>query len=1071
VFDTLVTNNLGNQGPQNTENDETMRFSSVLTTNEGTVVDAVIRVADTDIISGVQGGKYLTTLAANNGVYGDDIVTISAGSVPVSFQIDFYETYSDIPITLETVSIAFFDLDRNPEGSGFDMVCIPKSEGGKDWAPGVLEGDLSVFYEGDNKCWRGKKQGYQCDNPTSSTEWIFWAEAPPSVRNQQSGGISVDRPTNDPSDPSQWDCEKCSSYTKAEGITSRGTEGGYVWCRWPEQTTPTGGCVSQCRNVDSDNPCLSACDPSYLDDAETLDKNEGLGAFTVTECTDGLSGYEFYTCVECQQDPDFQYCQWDNSFNADGGCLPTKPDGIHVPCGDWPGDVLVQECSSDNFGCEICLAEEGLSWCRWSEQPTPTGGCLKTQFCDPDNLGDGAYIVDTCSSAAYTFFNCRECQEAEAPDGSGYTFCQWEGQFTAAGGCLPNVADGNHVPCGDWEGDVTVRECPEGNSMVNFNQCYTTPFCGLFGNTLTPKGLTCSASECSDKTNAAACAINPCCQWNDQNTIQLIKARDAYPLDMKSRTVFLTYENRSSITFAAGLIDGVSGEATEILFGGSKVNTLECRVCEDTSVLVDSSRFFIGENLLYNNLGGMGPNNDPEMIRYGNQAGPAGYANEITFRQQRRKYIKDGMSVGDATLAAQTDAGAFDVVMTVDQVNASQNIYKVFSSGRNGVPSRGSYQGNEVENLVQMNLLCGTYVEVDVSFVKTVYDPTITQLLNPARDPNSVDFEGDEPVTLKHVQLSLHDLDTDGAQQVGEEFCVHDPNFEPSLSQLPGPENNYVSVKIEEKDCYGNPSDTNSYTFTALRRGFNCDNPTHANHLVESNFDKTISRCYIDFEDSSFPTARINPDCLNKGFSATPPPGTVDQETWDGLVFTEYNSVCMRPGEEGPGPNADLNNNNKYCGACRPTCTLAANAEQIFEKDSGPKLCEDGSFQYESCVPAIAFPTLGEGIFSASCLLNQKWGKYYPQDQAAKSVFLAFSNVSSVKIVTRAPTQNGARNGGCGFDVAPGLTPAKASQEEVTFKTGRNILFGGTVQQLEDRCVYPDGSYCIYGVDCDQDIQ
>jgi hypothetical protein len=46
--------------------------------------------------------------------------------------------------------------------------------------------------------------------------------------------------------------------------------------------------------------------------------------------------------------------------------------------------------------------------------------------------------------------------------------------------------------------------------------------------------------------------------------------------------------------------------------------------------------------------------------------------------------------------------------------------------------------------------------------------------------------------------------------------------------------------------------------------------------------------------------------------------------------------------------------------------------------------------------PGIAF---GDSFVDGACTINQKWGKYYPQDQSQKKVKLVFADVSSVEVV------------------------------------------------------------------------
>ncbi len=54
--------------------------------------------------------------------------------------------------------------------------------------------------------------------------------------------------------------------------------------------------------------------------------------------------YENWRCMKCQATPGFTYCQWDGQFHYDGGCLPNINNGVHAPCGDFDGDVVVKDC-------------------------------------------------------------------------------------------------------------------------------------------------------------------------------------------------------------------------------------------------------------------------------------------------------------------------------------------------------------------------------------------------------------------------------------------------------------------------------------------------------------------------------------------------------------------------------------------------------------------------------------------------------------------------------------------------------------------------------------------------------
>ena len=55
----------------------------------------------------------------------------------------------------------------------------------------------------------------------------------------------------------------------------------------------------------------------------------------------------------------------------------------------------------------------------------------------------------------YELWDCETCQAND-----GFTYCQWPEQFNVDGGCLPNVKDGRHIPCGEEGGDTIVDTCP-----------------------------------------------------------------------------------------------------------------------------------------------------------------------------------------------------------------------------------------------------------------------------------------------------------------------------------------------------------------------------------------------------------------------------------------------------------------------------------------------------------------------------------------------------------------------------------------------------------------------------------
>merc|ERR1719226_263182 len=95
----------------------------------------------------------------------------------------------------------------------------------------------------------------------------------------------------------------------------------------------TEGCVAWTLNVHQSYCWLKSDDSN---------KGEAEGWTTgIKAC--GLN-YESWDCETCQAHDGFTYCQWPDQFNADGGCLPNMNDGLHAPCGEEEGDVIVETC-------------------------------------------------------------------------------------------------------------------------------------------------------------------------------------------------------------------------------------------------------------------------------------------------------------------------------------------------------------------------------------------------------------------------------------------------------------------------------------------------------------------------------------------------------------------------------------------------------------------------------------------------------------------------------------------------------------------------------------------------------
>ena len=64
------------------------------------------------------------------------------------------------------------------------------------------------------------------------------------------------------------------------------------------------------------------------------------------------------------------------------------------------------------------------------------------------------FAVSGIDRTIYENWRCNKCHSTP-----GFTYCRWEDQFHSDGGCLPNVPDGDHVPCGGEAGDVVVEDC------------------------------------------------------------------------------------------------------------------------------------------------------------------------------------------------------------------------------------------------------------------------------------------------------------------------------------------------------------------------------------------------------------------------------------------------------------------------------------------------------------------------------------------------------------------------------------------------------------------------------------
>jgi len=122
-------------------------------------------------------------------------------------------------------------------------------------------------------------------------------------------------------------------------------------------------------------------------------------------------------------------------------------------------------------GIKACGSNENACFAH-SDCPTVlpfcyNGNCAVCQECQYCHDG----IDGTCGTCGAGFptneeGSCKDdedyeqwdCETCQAHD--GFTYCQWPEQFNADGGCLPNVNDGRHIPCGEEDGDVIVELCP-----------------------------------------------------------------------------------------------------------------------------------------------------------------------------------------------------------------------------------------------------------------------------------------------------------------------------------------------------------------------------------------------------------------------------------------------------------------------------------------------------------------------------------------------------------------------------------------------------------------------------------
>jgi hypothetical protein len=462
----------------------------------------------------------------------------------------------------------------------------------------------------------------------------------------------------------------------------------------------------------------------------------------------------------------------------------------------------------------------------------------------------------------------------------------------------------------------------------------------------------------------------------------------------------------------------------------------------------------------------------------------------------------------------ETDSGvvtsSFDVIITDPGKD-----YTAYASSLNGNP-----QGST--NLLQINVNCGTdetllfnfyeplenysqtcYRSIPVAVGETNACGEVLEELAGKEASCRVPLSERTPKKLKRIEFELFDFDLDGEEKAGERVCVSDKNLDISASSLM--DTPYVKVTMDKgRDCYGHNSEHNSYWFAALKRGWVCDNPYDKNNLNTVSVLKEFSQCNIDYQKSE----NCNPDgklwgqqyCENGGIDYT---YSVDQG------FTNTN--IKWPIEQNPFATASPNNE-----PCSATSCTTFSATQVASQCSScmdPE-CTGGQFVGEACSddregckpePAII---LENGIQN-TCGLNQKWGKFYPQNQTLKKVSVVFTDVESVAIHVESfanaktePDQDAYPT--AGWDVVCGLKSQKCNAidipspipdffvppsptcstileseadvasggwpiEEKTYplgqkKTGRNFLIGGEIFAVTtiQYCQFPNGTQINY---------
>jgi len=106
----------------------------------------------------------------------------------------------------------------------------------------------------------------------------------------------------------------------------------------------------------------------------------------------------------------------------------------------------------------------------------------------------------------YELWSCKQCQT-----NNGFTYCQWPNQFNPDGGCLPNIGDGQNVPCGETDGGVIVKTCQDGDVCSNneCDQCFIQDFgCVMYGKMGLPNTKEClkwGGTDCSGGLGCGPC--------------------------------------------------------------------------------------------------------------------------------------------------------------------------------------------------------------------------------------------------------------------------------------------------------------------------------------------------------------------------------------------------------------------------------------------------------------------------------------------------------------------------------------------------------------------------------------